>query len=176
MQASYSGTAETFIDGVVMKSCHNSLYNNPGYYSESGSCSSSHHSLILEDPVLTPGTNGRSSYSHQSNFIKLIVKEASESFLDSNQIVAGGGRPQLSDHDSLDEVQIVIGHAEEERMVLLRQDSPVPCGEHPSSTVGCPTPRDLTSPVGEKSAPEVRGLEVARLEDDPALETGECQH
>ena len=143
--------------------------------------------------------NGRNSYSHQSSFIKLIVKEASDGFLDSNQTAAVRVRPQLTDHgvpDSLDGMQIVLGHAEEEKTVLFRQDRlspptpwlspptpwlspPTPCGGHPSSTVGYPTPRDLItspSPDGGKSAPEVRGLEVARLEDDPAIGTGECQH
>ena len=93
-QASFGGNADNFISEVV-QNCHSSLYNNSnGYYSENSSCThsfdvdSSHHSLILEDPLpgLEPrdrkNNNGRSSYSCEpniqvgSNCIKLIVKEA----------------------------------------------------------------------------------------------------
>lgn len=157
-----------------MNGCQGTLYNNTGYYSKN---SSSHHSLILEDPVLRHTKDSRGSYSRQSEFqncIKLIVKDTCEDFPDSDQV----GCHQNEEMDL-------------SRTVILNHDLLVPplCGR-PSSlsscssnTETCPTPTPSYSdlvpsssieyPGAEQEEFDVRGVEVARLEEDP--DAGKCK-
>lgn len=187
--------------------CRNSLYNNTGYYSDSGSCSfdadSSHHSLILEDPALghnqeALNANGRTSYSNYQVGIKLIVSEGFP--VDAGCQMNDVTRTEEKDlHDSLGSVQVTVECADDKesnalsRTMKLNQDllrprlhrqSPVSSTSSESYSYGSPTPtpsyRDLVSspaveyPGAEEKAFDVRGVEVAQLEEDGDIGTGKC--
>lgn len=125
-----------------------------------------------QDSLNSLNANGRSSYSHQSTCIKLIVKDTSDGFPDSDQV---GCHP--------------IEEKDLNRTVILNHDLLMPPTRgRPSSLSSCssnetcptPTPsyRDLllsTSieyPGAEEEAFNVRGVEVAMLEEDPEVGTG----
>jgi hypothetical protein len=132
-------------------------------------------------------TNGLSSYPCQSDFqncIKLIVKEASDGFPDSDQLIAVGRLPNGAAsvaEVNLDPIQVRIAKEKAQSRTIgdLLSLSPRAISND------CPTftPKDLatTSPTteypgGERVAVDVRGSEVARLEEDPEDETGKWGH
>lgn len=196
MQASYGGNSENFMmmDEVV-KSClstHNSLYNNTGYFSENSfETESSHHSLILEDPVLGHSQepqNANSNCSHQSNFqvgnncVKLL--QASDSFpADSDRAVGCHvNRTDVLDkgmHEGLGAVQVRIECADDEdsngvnRTPKLNQDLLISTRWRRHSTLssssGSPTPtpsyRDLvSSPSTDYPGSEEKAFDVRGVE------------
>lgn len=207
LQASFGGNAENFISEVV-HSCHSSLYNSSNaYYSDNSNCAhsfdaeSSHHSLILEDPLESPdrkNSNGRSSYSCEpnvqvgSNCIKLIMKEASDCSHESS-----GGYPFLhfdgEGHGDMDRVQVTVDCADKEsssnivsRSVALGHDllrpnlsSPVPSCDSCGSPTPTPSYGDLVPspsieyPGAEEKAFALRGGEEAQWEET-SVKTGMC--